>query len=39
MKEMTVPWSVAEPNPYETTKLDELTEIPICFDTETTQFS
>lgn len=37
MKKITVPWSFAEPNPYETTKLDELTEIPICFDVETTQ--
>lgn len=37
IKKSPVPWSVVEPNPYEITKLDELTTIPICFDVETTQ--
>ena len=28
----TVPWGIAEPNPFETSSLDEITRLPICFE-------
>ncbi|CAF9909840.1 MAG: hypothetical protein HETSPECPRED_009533 [Heterodermia speciosa] len=32
-----VPWTIAEPNPYGTTSLDDITEIAICFDVKAVQ--
>ena len=31
VKEGFVPWSIAEPNPYGSSSLDEITTLPICF--------
>ena len=36
-KQVLVPWSVAEPNPYEVTSLDDISVMPIVFDINAVQ--